>query len=80
MSINVILVIVGTVLFLLGLAKLGRRRSGGFSLSNIGSPSNQTNKVGNVTPAAAKSGKPDWVKLAIAAIGLLTALVGLFKG
>jgi hypothetical protein len=84
MSANVILVIVGIVLILLGFAKLGSG-VGGFSLSNIGinigSTNTQTNKVGNVAPAAAtKSNKPDWVGLAIAAIGLVTALVGLFKG
>jgi hypothetical protein len=82
MSTNVILVIVGIVLFLLGLGKLGR--SGGFNLSNFGinfgGEQNQTNRVGNVAPAADKSNKRDWVGLAIAAIGLLTALVGLFKG
>jgi len=84
MSANFILVIVGIVLILLGLAKL-RSGGGGLSLSNIGinfgSTNTQTNKVGNVAPAAAtKDKKPDWVGLAIAATGLVTALVGLFKG
>jgi hypothetical protein len=85
MSTNVILVIVGIVLFLLGLAKLGR--SGGFNLSNfgitIGGTTTQTNRVGNIAPdatAANRSSKPDWAGLVIAAIGLLTALVGLLKG
>ena len=82
MSVNAILVIVGAVLILVGLAKAGQ--SGGFSLSNIGinfgGTNTQTNKVGNVTPEAAKSGKADWVGLGIAAIGLVTAVVGLFKG
>jgi hypothetical protein len=81
MSTNVILVIVGIVLILVGLGKLGR--SGGFDLSNfginIGGEQNQTNRVGNVAPLANKSSKPDWVGLAIAAIGLLTALLGLFQ-
>jgi hypothetical protein len=81
MSTNVILVIVGIVLFLLGLAKLGR--SGGFNLSNfginIGGEQKQAIRVGNVASSANKSSKPDWVGLAIAAIGLLTALVGLSK-
>jgi len=81
MSTNFILVIVGIALILVGLAKL---RSG-VRLSNVGiniaSTNTQTNKVGNVAPAAAmKDKKPDWVGLAIAAIGLVTALVGLFKG
>jgi hypothetical protein len=56
MSANSILVIVGIVLILVGLAKL-RSSAGGLSLSNIGlnigSTSTQTNKVGNVAPAAA---------------------------
>lgn len=83
MSLNAILVIVGAVLILVGLAKAGQ--SGGFSLSNIiginfGGTNTQTNKVGNVTPEAAKGGKADWVGLGIAAIGLVTAVIGLFKG
>jgi hypothetical protein len=82
MSLNVVLVIVGAVLILVGLAKAGQ--SGGFSLSNIGinfgGTTTQTNKVGNVTPELTKSGKADWVGLGIAAIGLVTAAVGLFKG
>jgi hypothetical protein len=82
MSVNVILIIVGIVLMLVGLAKAGQ--SGGFNLSNFGinfgGTTTQTNKVGNVTPEAAKSGKADWVGLGIAAIGLATAVVGLFKG
>jgi hypothetical protein len=82
MSLNAILVIVGAVLILVGLAKAGQ--SGGFSLSNIGinfgSTNTQTNEVGNVTPGSTKSGKADWVGLGIAAIGLVTAAIGLFKG
>jgi hypothetical protein len=82
MSVNTILVIVGAVLILVGLAKAGQ--SGGFSLSNIGinfgGTNTQTNKVGNVTPETAKGGKADWVGLGIAAIGLVTAVIGLFKG
>jgi hypothetical protein len=66
MSENIILFLVGAVLLLLGLAKVGQ--SGGFSLSNIGinfgSTNRQDTKVGDVTPEAAKSGKSDWVGLA----------------
>ena len=83
MSTNVILIIVGGVLLLAGLVKMGHRQSGGFSLSNfgvnIGSTNNQSNKVGNITPIAAKTpkpAKPDWVGLAIAVLGLLAALIG----
>jgi hypothetical protein len=82
MSVNAILVIVGALLILVGLAKAGQ--SGGFSLSNIGinfgGTNTQTNKVGNVTPASTRGGKVDWVGLGIAAIGLVTTVVGLFKG
>jgi hypothetical protein len=81
MSVNAILVVVGAVLILVGLAKAGQ--SGGFSLSNIGinvgSTNTQTNKVGNVTSESAKGSKKDWVGLGIAAIGLATVVVGLFK-
>jgi hypothetical protein len=81
MSLNVVLVIVGAVLILVGLAKAGQ--SGGFSLSNIGinfgGTTTQTSKVGNVTPEAAKSRKADWVGFGIATIGLVTTIVGLFK-
>jgi hypothetical protein len=82
MSANAILVVVGALLIVIGLVKAGQ--SGGFGLSNIGinlgSTNTQTNKVGNVTPEAAKGSKADWVGLGIAAIGLVTAVVGLFKG
>jgi hypothetical protein len=82
MSTNVILIVVGAVLFLVGLAKFGNR--GGFNLLNrsfnIGSTNTQTIKTGNITPDTAKETKPDWVGLAIAVLGLLTALVGWLKG
>jgi hypothetical protein len=82
MSVNIVLIIIGAVLILVGLVKAGQ--SGGFSLSNIGinfgGTTTQTNKVGNVMPDVAKHGKADWVGLGIAAIGLVTAVVGLFKG
>jgi hypothetical protein len=81
-SANTILVIVGAVLIMVGLAKTGQR--GGLSLRNFGinfgGTTTQTNKIGNVTPEPAKSSKPDWVGLAIAAIGLVTAVIGLLKG
>jgi hypothetical protein len=82
MSVNTILVIVGAVLIVVGLAKAGQ--SGGFNLRNFGinfgGTTTQTNKIGNVTTQSAKSAKPDWVGLAIAAIGLVSAVIGLLKG
>jgi hypothetical protein len=82
MSLNAILVIVGALLILVGLAKAGQ--SGGFSLSNFGinfgGTTTQSNEVGNVTPRSTKNGKADWAGLSIATIGLVTAVVGLFKG
>lgn len=82
MSVNAILVIVGALLVLVGLAKVGQ--SGGFSLStigiNFGGTTTQINKVGNISQEPAKGGKADWVGLGIAATGLVTAIVGLFKG
>ena len=84
MSTNLVLIVVGVVLILAGLAKLGSSQSGGFNLSNfginIGGRSTQTSRVGNVTSNPAKASKPDWVGLAVAGIGLLAALVGLLKG
>jgi uncharacterized membrane protein len=82
MSVNAVLIIIGAVLILVGLVKAGQ--SGGFGLRNIGfnfgGTTTQTNKIGNVMPEAAKSGKADLGGLGIAAIGLVTAVVGLFKG
>jgi hypothetical protein len=82
MSVNAVLVIVPAALILVELAKEGQ--SGGFSLSNIGTnfggTRTQTSKVGNVTPESIKGGKANWVGLGITTIGLVTAVVGLFKG
>jgi hypothetical protein len=81
MSRNSALVVIGIVLILVGVAKLGSSR-GSFNLSNIGisigSTNTQTNKVGNVGPVPPTK-KPDWVGLAIAVIGVITALIGLFS-
>ena len=83
MSENVILIIAGVVIFLVGLARLRSSQTGGFNLKNfgisIGGTTTQTNRVGNVAPEAALSKKPNWVGLAIALLGFLTALAGLLK-
>jgi hypothetical protein len=83
MSQGTVLVIAGALICLGGLAKLGSSQVGGFSLKNFGinfgGSITQTSRVGDVSPEAAKTHKPDWGAIAIAAIGLATALVGLFK-
>jgi hypothetical protein len=83
MSENIILIIAGVVICLVGLAKLRSGQTGGFSLKNFGisfgGTTTQTNRIGNVAPEAASSKKTDWAGLAIAVLGFLTALVGLLK-
>ena len=78
MSENIILIIAGVVICLVGLSK-----QSGLKLSNFGfnfwSTSKQTIVVGNVAPEAAPGKKHDWIGLAIAGFGFLTALAGLFK-
>ncbi|MGA7384355.1 MAG: hypothetical protein WBW81_06585 [Methylocella sp.] len=83
MSTNLILIIAGAALFLLGLVKLARGQSGGIMLSNFGitfgGSTRQTNQASNVAPESAKSRKPDWLALGSAWLGFLTALVGLLR-
>jgi hypothetical protein len=78
MSENIILIIAGVVIFFVGIAK----QRGGLKLSNfginIGSTNTQTISIAK--SEAVQRRRPDWVALAIKALGLLTALVGLFKG
>jgi hypothetical protein len=77
-----IILVVGVVLCMIGLAMLRKSQSGSFSLRNIGislgSTSTQSNTVGAVTAGDNKA-KPNWVGLAIAVIGFLTAIIGLLK-
>jgi hypothetical protein len=84
MSTNAILVIVGAVIFIFGVARLRGSQTGGFNLSNfgfnIGSGNTQSNSVRDVAPSADKGTKPDWIGLIVAVLGLLTALVGWLKG
>ncbi len=84
MATNVVLIVIGAVIFLAGLVKLGRGPSGGFNFSNlgfsIGGTITQNNKGDNISPSEAKDAKTDWVGLIIASFGLLTALFGLIKG
>jgi hypothetical protein len=76
---NYVLLIVGIVVLIGGLAKLGQGQ-GGFSFANVaanaGLGSGQASPAGGGAPAKKA---PDWVGIAIAVIGLIVALVGLFK-
>ena len=80
MSANAVLVIIGVLLILMGAAKLGSGFSSKSIGLNIGGTNAPTNRIRNIgsAPATVKN-MPDWVGLAIAAIGLATALLGLFN-
>ncbi len=79
MSGNIILIIAGVAIFVAGLAK-GR---GGFKLSNFGINFGSTNAQSinfrTGTPELAPRKKPDWVGLAVKALGFLTAVTGLVR-
>ena len=83
MSFGMAFVIVGALIFLVGIYRMGSSQNGGLSLKNFGiafgGSNTQNIKVGNVTPETAKALKFDWIGLAIALIGLVTAIFGLFK-
>ena len=80
MSENIVLIIAGVAIFVVGLAW----PKGGIKLSNFGINVGSTNKqsinVATRTSGVAPSKKPDWVGLAIKALGFLTALVGVVRG
>ena len=83
MSVNVTLVVIGVVLCVIGLAMLGSSQRAGSSILqnfgfNIGSTNTQTNTALNGLGGDKKS-KPNWVGLAIAVIGFVTAAIGLLK-
>ena len=77
-----LLIILGVVLFVVGLAKIGAGQSGGFNnvLNNFGinfrGSITQVNRQGNVssTPAAAEGF--DWSGVIIAALGVVSAVFG----
>jgi uncharacterized membrane protein YiaA len=79
MSENIILIIAGVVIFLVGLAKQRGVKLSNFGI-NIGSTNTQSIDVGTGSPEVGQSQKRDWTGLVIAVLGFLTALVGLFKG
>ena len=75
--------IIGVVLFVVGLAKIGAGQSGGFNnvLKNIGinfgGSITQVNRQGNVksTPASSKK-EFDWSGVITAALGAVVAVLG----
>ena len=80
---NYVLLIVGIVVFIGGLAKLGQGQ-GGWSFGNIaanaGIGTGQTSPAaGSARPIAPAKKAPDWVGVGITVVGLIVALVGLFK-
>lgn len=83
MSMANFLIAAGTLIFLAGIAKLGSSHNGGLNLKNfgitIGGSTTQENKVGNVAPDIAEPQKIDWSGIAIAALGAITALIGILK-
>jgi hypothetical protein len=80
---NYVLLIVGIVVLIAGLAKLGQGQ-GGFSFGNIaanaGLGTSQASPAAGSAPSTAPAKKaPDWTGIAVTVIGLIVALVGLFK-
>jgi hypothetical protein len=76
---NYVLLIVGIVVLIGGLYKLGQGQ-GGWSFANVmanaGLGAAQTSPAAGSAPAKKA---PDWVGIAATVIGLIVALVGLFK-
>jgi hypothetical protein len=76
-----LLIIIGVVLFVVGLAKIGADQSGGFNnvLKNfgitIGGRTTQVNRQGNVSTTPEKKGF-DWSGVIIAALGVVSAVFG----
>jgi hypothetical protein len=77
---NYVLLIVGIVVFIGGLFKLGQGQ-GGWSFDNV--KANAGIGSGQASPPTAGSAPakkaPDWVGVAVTVIGLIVALIGLFK-
>jgi len=77
------LIIIGLVLFIVGLAKIGAGQSGGFNnvLKNFGitfgGSITQVNRQGDVgsTPPSGKK-EVDWIGVIIAALGVVSAVFG----
>ena len=83
MALGTLLIIVGVVLFLVGLAKIGASQSGGFNNVlknlgiNVGGSITQVNRQGNVSSPPANGKKEfDWSGVIIAALGVVSAVFG----
>jgi hypothetical protein len=81
-----LLIIVGIVLFVVGLAKIGAGQSGGFNNVlknfgiNFGGSITQVNRHGNVSSTPANGKKDfDWSGVIIAALGVVSAVFGYFS-
>ena len=80
---DTLLIVVGVVLFVVGLAKIGAGQSGGFNNVlknfgiNFGGSIMQVNRQGNVgsTPTNGKKDF-DWSGVIIAALGVVSAVFG----
>jgi hypothetical protein len=83
MVMNYILLIVGIVVLIGGLYKLGQGQ-GGWSFANVmanaGMGGSQSGAgAGSGSSAAPAKKAPDWVGIAATVIGLIVALIGFFK-
>jgi len=80
MSSGTILIVIGGLILLIGISKVARGSGAGFNLRNIGINIGSTNTQNIRDIGQERKKGPDWVGLGIAAVGLLTAIVGLFAG
>lgn len=77
-----LLIIIGMVLFVVGLAMIGGGQSGGLNNVlknvgiNIGGSIKQINRQGNVGSSPANSKRFDWSGVIIAALGVVSAVFG----
>ena len=83
MSLGAILIAVGVALFVVGLAKIGRGQSGGFNNVlknfgiNFGGSITQVNRQGDVGSTRVNGKKEfDWSGVVIAALGVISAVLG----
>lgn len=80
---NYVLLIVGLVVLVGGLFKLGQGQ-GGWSFANVkanaGLGAGEAHPAPGDAPVTAPAKQaPDWVGIAVTVIGLIVALIGLFK-